>query len=143
MKRALTSSGVQVTGQDAGEVIRRVIARNAERIEAQELALKQRESRYKYDEREEIWCLVKTTTSADGTTWYSAESVGQVPDCGCHVRTDRHERSAKLALTELRFKIAKIWSARKVETPESARERASKLEFRQAIIGAHDSAGDA
>lgn len=140
-KRALTSSNVSV-GVNTSDVIKRVIARNAERIEAQELELKKRESRHQYAEREEVWCLVKTTTSADGTTWYSAESVGQVPDCGCHVRTDRHERSAKLALTELRFKIAKIWSARKVETPESARERASKLEFRQAIIGAHDSAGD-
>ena len=141
-KRALTSSGVSV-GICTKDVINRVMQRAHERIEESELRLRIERDKWKYDKREEIWVIVKQHPGLriGDPDRFSAETVGQVDGIGAHVQTDHPERTPKAALTELRFKLSKLWHAKKLcETAEEARERAAKVTFRQAIIGANDSA---
>jgi hypothetical protein len=140
MTRALSSSGVYV-GENVSERIQRAMRNMVAKQDAHDLEMRKQADQYKYTQHEEIWALVKTQTAPDGSTWYMAETVAKVPGVGAHVRTDRYERTARLALCELRFKIAKIWSAKRVDTPDGARARAAKIQFRQAIIGADDPAG--
>ena len=139
-KQALSSSGVSV-GVNTSEVIQRVMRKMVADDDKRRLEERKAADSHEYDERPEIWCLVKTTPSANGTLWYTAETTGAVPGIGAHVKTDKYERSARLALAELRFKIAKLWAAKPLAVFEECRQRAAKLVFRQAILSSTDTAG--
>ena len=128
---ALTSSGVQVTGRDASEVIKRVIERAGARQREGELRLRMEAERYAYQQRDEVHVFMKVT--GDPAT-YVCESVGEVPGIG-KVLSTRPSMSARMALADFRLELAKAWSALKLcKDFEEARQRASKAELRQAIL---------
>jgi hypothetical protein len=139
-KQALSSSGV-VVGDNVSERIQRVMRKMVEQDDARLLEERKAAERADYDERPEVWCFVKTMTAPSGKLWYSAETTSPIPGIGAHVKTDRYESSARLALAELRFKIAKLWAKKPLAVFEECRQRAAKLVFRQAIISASDTAG--
>lgn len=139
-KQALSSSGV-VVGENVSERIQKVMRKMVEQDDARLLEERKAAERADYDERPEVWCFVKTMTAPNGKIWYSAETTSPIPGIGAHVKTDRYESSARLALAELRFKIAKLWAAKPLAVFEECRQRAAKLVFRQAIISASDTAG--
>lgn len=139
-KQALSSTGVQV-GEDVSARIQSAMRSMVAKQDARDLELKIAAESYEYAAKEEIWALVKVQESRDGTKWYSAETVDKVVGIRAHVKTDRPERTVRGAQTELRFKIAKLWAQLRIDSQEGARARAAKIIFRQAILGASDSAG--
>lgn len=128
---ALTSSGVQITGQDASAVIKRVIERAAKRQEEGELRMRMQDERWKYDLREEIHVFMKVEGDP---ACYVCESVGEVPGIG-KVLSTQPNMSARMALADFRLELAKAWSAMKLcKSYEEARERCSKVDLRQSIL---------
>lgn len=140
-KQALSSSGVSV-GTNTSDVIKRVMRDMVKKQDALDEARRREAMKYAYDTKEELYVFVKSHPQPDGTLLWSAETVDQVPGVGAHARTDTYEATPKRALTELRLKLAKLWSAKKLcKDFDEARGRAAKVVFQQTVLSASDEAG--
>jgi hypothetical protein len=122
MTRALSSSGVQVLGQDCSEVIKRVARRMLERDEAARLKQRELDAQYAYEGCDSFVCLVKRVS--ESPLLYVASTVTELPRGGCISTTPQPERFLE---AEMRLALAKaMFKSGLEETFEAARQRASK-----------------
>jgi hypothetical protein len=121
-KQALSSKGVAVVGVDTSEVIKRVMKKMHDRLEAQELARKIEQDRWQGEVKETRYVI--ETDLGDGR--FRLESVEEVPQIGI-VRAFGTRKGVR---AEFRYEMAKAWQkARLVKSWDEARERAAKMQI--------------
>lgn len=127
-KQALTSSGVQVIGQDTSEVIRRVAKRIVDREEAAKRKQREYDSVYHYDseQRETIVCLIHRAGvhPRTGVAMFSASTVVELPRVGIVRTLPDQERFLQ---SSMRLELAKAFlGAGMCKTYDEARARAGR-----------------
>ena len=127
-KHALSSSGVQVLGQDCSEVIKRVAKRMVEREEAAKQKQRELDSVYRYDseQRETIVCLIHRAGvhPRTGMALFSASTVVELPRVGIVRTLPNDERFLK---AEMRLELAKAYlKGGACKTYDEARQRAAR-----------------
>lgn len=120
-ERALSSSGVSV-GVDTSEVIRRHATRMYERQQRAERELLEQESRWKYEERETIYCIARKTQE-DPPLWV-ASTVAEVGKAGIVSTRPEQERFLE---SQMRLDLARAFAHHgMVRSWEDARSRAAR-----------------
>jgi hypothetical protein len=120
--RALSSSGVQVLGQDCSEIIKRVAKRMLERDEAARLRQRELDAEYAYEGRDSFVCIVRRVS--ESPLLYVASTVTELPRGGSISTSPQPDRFLE---AEFRMALARaFWKAGMEPTFEEARQRASK-----------------
>jgi hypothetical protein len=136
MKRALSSSGVSVVGQDASEIIRRTAKRMLERDEAARLKQRELDAQYAYDDADSFVCLVRRVS--ESPLLYVAHTVTELPRVGVVSTRPQPERFLE---SEMRLELARAMAKNGSEPNyEAARQRASKAKIYLERSMAHGSA---
>lgn len=125
MTRALSSSGVQVLGQDTSEVIKRVAKRMLERDEAARLKQREIDAQYAYEGRDSFVCIVRRVS--ESPLLYVASTVTELPRGGAISTSPQPDRFLE---SEMRMAIARAMHKAGMEPSyEAARQRASKAKL--------------
>lgn len=125
-KRALAASGVQVTGQDTAEVIRRVARKVWERNERAEQQLREERDKWAYDVRESFVCVAKKVQGFKESELplYVASTVTEVGKAG--IVSTRPEQQQFLE-SQMRIDLARAFARHgMVRNWDEARERSAK-----------------